>query len=154
MLEVHISKHSLFRLKITVGCQLCTCPSIHFALDEDSQDHGRLSGACVWCVYGVLWWCVVVVCVVVLWWCVCVVCGEAWHTLSLLLSLLPLLFPFLFLSCLSFSLFFFFFSCSFSFSSSCSCSFLSSPSTHSSLLFPSRQQTLYKALINKHGVQL
>ena len=62
MFEVHISKHSLFRLKITVGCRLCTCPSIHFSLDEDtlkitvgcrlceipsirnknSEDHGRL----------------------------------------------------------------------------------------------------------------
>ena len=53
---------------------------------------------------------VVVVCVVVvLWWCVCVVCGEAWHTLSLLFSLLPLLFPFLLLSYLYFCLFFFFF---------------------------------------------
>ena len=28
MVEVHISKHSLFRLKITVGCPPCTCPSI------------------------------------------------------------------------------------------------------------------------------
>ena len=26
--SVHISKHSLFRLKITVGCRLCACPSI------------------------------------------------------------------------------------------------------------------------------
>ena len=26
--EVHLSKHSLFRLKITVGCSPCTCPSI------------------------------------------------------------------------------------------------------------------------------
>ena len=44
------------------------------------------------------------------------------HSISLLLSLLPLLFPFLFLSYLSFSLFFFFFfSCSFSYSGSCSC---------------------------------
>ena len=50
------------------------------------------------------------------------VCGEAWHTLFLLFSLTPLLFPFLFLSYLSFSLFFFFFSCSFSYSCSCSCS--------------------------------
>ena len=32
----HISKHSLFRLKITVGCRLCTCPSVHFSLDEDT----------------------------------------------------------------------------------------------------------------------
>ena len=28
--SVHISKHSLFRLKITVGCRLCAYPSIHF----------------------------------------------------------------------------------------------------------------------------
>ena len=73
MLEVHISRHSLFRLKITVGCLVCAC---------------GVRGVC---------------CVVVLWWCVCVVCGEAWHTLSLLFSLLPLLFPFLFLSSFSFS---------------------------------------------------
>ena len=26
--SVHISKHSLFRLKITVGCRLCAYPSI------------------------------------------------------------------------------------------------------------------------------
>ena len=91
----------------------------------------------------------------VLWWCVLVVRGEAWHTLSILFSLLPLLFPFLFLSYLSFS---------FSLAPSLtlalalvlSLSLLSPffPSTHSSLLFPSRQQTLYKALINKHGVHL
>ena len=46
------------------------------------------------------------VCVCVCWVCVlgvCVVCGEAWHTLSLLFSLLSLLFPFLFISYLSFS---------------------------------------------------
>ena len=75
------------------------------------------------------------------------------HSLSLLLSLLPLLFPFLFLSYLSFPLFFFFFffSCSFSCSCSCSCSsssfvlFLRSLFPLSSLLFPSRQQTLYSA---------
>ena len=157
MFEVHISKHSLFRLKITVGCLTSTYPSIHFSLHEDTLKitvgcltsaypsvHKKLSRSrsVVWCV---LWW-----------------CGEAWHTLSLslLLSLLPLLFPFLFLSYLSCSLFFFFFffSCSFSYSCSCSCSlsFSSSffPSTHSSLLFPSRQQTLFKALINKHSVQL
>ena len=66
-----------------------------------------------------------------MWWCVVVVCcggacvfGGALATHSLLLSLLPLLFPFLFLYYLSFSLlfFFFFFSCSFSYSCSCSCS--------------------------------
>ena len=78
MLEVHISKHSLFRPKITVGCRLCTCPSIHFSLDEDTLKItvGCLvcGVVCVWCVVvvccgGVLWWCVVVVCVccVVLW---------------------------------------------------------------------------------------
>ena len=84
MVAVHISnKHSLFRLKITAGCRLCTCPSIHFSLDEDTL---KITVGClvcgVVCVCGVLWWCVVVVCcgvlcVVVLWWCVCVVCGEA-----------------------------------------------------------------------------
>ena len=66
MFEVHISKHSLFRLKITVGCLTSTYPSIHFSLDEDtlkimvgcltsaypsvhknSQDHGRLPDKCI-----------------------------------------------------------------------------------------------------------
>ena len=36
MSDKRISKHSLFRLKITVGCPLCTYPSIHFSLDEDT----------------------------------------------------------------------------------------------------------------------
>ena len=55
---VRISEHSLFRLKITVGCRLCAYPSTHFfvsksrsvvdcahirALTFSSQDHGRLS---------------------------------------------------------------------------------------------------------------
>ena len=152
MLEVHISKHSLFRLKITVGCRLCAYPSIHVETPSRSR-------SVVWCVVVVCGLVCGVVCVV-LWWCVvwCVV-KLGTLSLSLLFSLLPLLFPFLFLSYLYFSLFFFFFffSCSFSYSCSCSCSFSFSsffPSTHSSLLFPSRQQTLYKALINKHGVQL
>ena len=75
MLEVHISNHSLFRLKITVGCLVCAC---------------GVCGVCV-CVCVVVCTCGVVygvggVCVVVLWWCVCVVCGEAWHTLSLVLK--------------------------------------------------------------------
>ena len=74
MLEVHISKHSLFRLKITVGCLVCGV------------------------VGGVLWWCVVVVVVVcVLWWCVC--CCVVWwslaHSLSCSLSSL-FCFPFFF----------------------------------------------------------
>ena len=67
MSAVHISRHSLFRLKITVGCRLCTHPTILLSPDEDtlkitvgcltstypsihllttlklSQDHGRLS---------------------------------------------------------------------------------------------------------------
>ena len=30
--SVHISKHSPFRLKITVGCRLCTYPSIHVCM--------------------------------------------------------------------------------------------------------------------------
>ena len=65
----------------------------------------------------------------------CVWCVVKLGTLSLLLSLLPLLFPFrfpfLFLIFI-FSLLFFFFSCSFSYSCSCSCSF--SFSSLSSLL--------------------
>ena len=100
----------------------------------------------VWCVVGVcgvLWWCVVVVC------CggACVWCVVKLGTLSLLFSLLPLLFPFLFLSYLSFSL-----APSLVLALVLSLSLLSSflPSRHSSLLFPSRQQTLYKALINNH----
>ena len=51
MLEVHISKHALFRLKITVGCLVCG----------------------VWC--GVVCCCVVVVRVCRVW-CVCVVCCD------------------------------------------------------------------------------
>ena len=60
MLEVHICKHSLFRLKITVGWWRCTYPSIHFFVSRSRsvvdcahiqaftlklpQDHGRLTG--------------------------------------------------------------------------------------------------------------
>ena len=96
-------------------------------------------------------------CVVVLWWCVCVVCGEAWHTLSLSCSL-----SFLFSFPFFFSLIFLFLS-SFSLAPSLtlalalvlSLSLLSSyfPSTHSSLLFPSRQQTLLK-ISSRHGLWL
>ena len=72
-------------------------------------------------------------------------CVVKLGTLSLLFSLLPLLFPFLFLSSFSFS-----FSLAPSLTLalalvlSLSLSLLSSffPSTHSSLLFPSRQQTV------------
>ena len=148
MFEVHISKHSLFRLKITVGCLTSTYPSIHFFVSRSRSvvDCARVQAFTflltktlsrsrsvvwyvVWCVCSV--WCGV--CVVVLWWCVCVVCvvcvlcgvGSLAPSLTLALALV-----------LSLSL-----------------SLLSSffPSTHSSLLFPSRQQTLYKALINKRG---
>ena len=34
--SVHISKHSLFRLKITVGGRLCAYPSTHLSLDGDT----------------------------------------------------------------------------------------------------------------------
>ena len=139
----HPSIH-FFRLKITVGCLTSTYPSIHIETPSRSR-------SVVWCVV----WCVV-------WWCVCVVC-EAWHTLSFSLVLSPSS-----SLSLSFSLLSFFFSLLFLFLFSLapsltlalalvlSLSLLSSffPSTHSSLLFPSRQQTLYKALINKHSVQL
>ena len=137
MLEVHISKHSLFRLKITVGCLVCGV-------------------VCAWCVVlcmcacgvcGVLVLCVLLCCGDVWWWC------EAWHSLSCSLSLF---FSFPFFLSLNFVLSF-----SFSFSLALTLAlalhlfFLPSfLSTHSSLLFPSRQHSLYRALINKHGVQL
>ena len=89
MVAVHISKHSLFRLKITVGCRLCAYPSIHFSLDEDTL---KITVGCrlccervctlgvVACVYLHVALCVHVVlcvvlccCVVVLWCCGCVV---------------------------------------------------------------------------------
>ena len=142
---VHISKHSLFRLKITVGCLTSTYPSIHVETPSRSRSvvdcaHIRAftflltktlsrSRSVVWfmvccvlcvCVHVVLCCGVGGVCVVVLWWCVCVVCGEAWHTLSLLLSSLL---SFVSSSYLYFSLFFFFFFFSCSFSCSCSCYF-------------------------------
>ena len=149
MFEVHISKHSLFRLKITVGCLTSTYPSIH----KNSQDHGRLSEV-LWCVVcGVLWvqegvvlcdeLCVVLFGVLrggVVW---CVVCG-CFISLFLSLSLF-----------LSFSLSL---NSLLSLSRSLSLSFLFFPSSVSSSsfssLFPSRQQTLCKALINKRNVQL
>ena len=144
--DKHISKHSLFRLKITVVCRLSTCPSIHLSLDEDTL---KITVGClvcgVVCVCGVL--CLVCACgvcgvwVVLLWWCVCVVCGEAWHSLSLALSpssslSLSLSLSFSLLSLFFSLLFLFFFSCSFSYSCSCSCSFSFSS------LFSSRHQTL------------
>ena len=69
MVAVHISKHSLFRLKITVGCRLCAYPSIHLSLDEDTL---KFTVGCLVCVVvcGVLWWlccCVVVVRVCGVW---------------------------------------------------------------------------------------
>ena len=107
-----------------------------FSWRRHSQDHGRLSG--VWC--GVLWWCV------------CVVCVKL-GSLSLLFSLLPLLFPLLFLSsfCFSFSLAP---SLTLALALVLSLLFFLLSSLLLTLLFPSRKQTLYKALINKHGVQL
>ena len=41
MLEVHISKHSSFRLKITVGCLTSTYRSIRLSAGAVSQDHGQ-----------------------------------------------------------------------------------------------------------------
>ena len=85
-----------------VGC-VCTCGVVCV-----------VCGLCVvWvvCVHVVLCVVLVVVCVCVLFCCggACVWCVVKLGTLSLLFSLLPLLFPFLFLSYLYFSLFFFFF---------------------------------------------
>ena len=83
-------------------------PAVHISKHSrwNSEDHGRLSG--VWCgVCGVVCWCVVVVRVCGVWW-------SLAHSLSLslLFSLLPLLFPFLSLSLI----FLFLSSFSFSFS--------------------------------------
>ena len=92
MVAVHISKHSLFRLKITVGCRLCAYPSIHFSLDEDTL---KITVGCRLCCERVcvhlVWWrvcmymwrcvymlCCVLCCGVVLWCCGVVVlwcCG-------------------------------------------------------------------------------
>ena len=48
MTAVHLSKHSLFRLKITVGCRLCAHPSIHFSRDEDTL---KITVGCRLCAY-------------------------------------------------------------------------------------------------------
>ena len=117
---VHVSKHSLFRLKITVGCRLCTCPSIHYFVSRSRSvvDCARVqiftflltktlsrSRSVVWCVVWCVVFCVYMWCCV---WCVCgvcalfccggacVVCVVKLGTLSLLLSLIPLIFPFRF----------------------------------------------------------
>ena len=49
MTAVQISKHSLFRLKITVGCRLCAYPSNHFSLDE--EDTLKITVGCRLCAY-------------------------------------------------------------------------------------------------------
>ena len=130
MSDKHISKDSLF----------------------SSQDHGRLSGVCmwrVWCVCVVVCTCGVVcgvggVCMLLCCGGACVWCVVKLGTLSLSCSLsFHFSFPFaflLFFFSLYFSLFFFFFffSCSFSYFCSCSCSFSFSS------LFSSRHQTLWK----------
>ena len=95
---VHISKHALFRLKITVGCP-CTCPSIRVCVVVVSGVVYVLRvcvcGMCVLC-FRVVVCCAVSFCVVLVLvlvcnvWCVvsvvcvrgvcCVcVCGAAWH---------------------------------------------------------------------------
>ena len=49
MTAVQISKHSLFRLKITVGSRLCAYPSNHFSLDE--EDTLKITVGCRLCAY-------------------------------------------------------------------------------------------------------
>ena len=165
MFEVHISKHSLFRLKITVGCLTSKYPSIHKKL---SRSRSVVRGVCFLCVFfvcgvccvlcGVLCWCwrlVVVLCgCCVLWvWCgvgcmyVCVFCVVFLLFISILfflfltLSLSPSLYSFLLLSSFLSSLF----------SSSL---FFSLPRFLSLSFFPSTHQTLWKESINQHGGQL
>ena len=141
MFEVHISKHSLFRLKITVGCLTSTYPSVHVETPTRSRSvdwwahiraftflltktlsrsrsvvlraHGVL--CVVWVHEGVVvWW--VVCCVVwcVAWWC-CVVwgCFISLFFLNSLLSLSRSLSFFLVLSLFCF-VFLFLFSLQFS----------------------------------------
>ena len=45
---MYIFKHSLFRLKITVGCLTSTYPSIHFSLDEDTL---KITVGCPLCTF-------------------------------------------------------------------------------------------------------
>ena len=54
---MHTSKHALFRLKITVGCRLCACPSIRVYVRR------VVCVACVCVVSCVCAWCVCVFCV-------------------------------------------------------------------------------------------
>ena len=152
---VHISKHSRWRHTQDHGRLSIVRISKHslFSWRRHSQDHGRLSEV-LWCVgvlcvvwvqEGVFFICLsvflslspcdVVCCVVwcVAWWWCCVVCGVWVFYFSLFSLSLFLSCSFLLLSCLPLSL-------------------LSSSSFSS--LFPSHQQTLCKALINKRDVQL
>ena len=95
---------TLSRSRSVVWCVLCACGVCGV---WDVCVHVVLRVVLVVCTCGVV--CGVGgVCVVVLWWCVCVVCGEAWHTLSLLFSLLLLLFPFFLSLIFIFSLLFLF----------------------------------------------
>ena len=69
MFEVHVSKHSLFRLKIMVGCLTSTYPSIHVE-DTLKITVGVLVRGCGVCGCGVL--CFVCACGVCGVWVVCV----------------------------------------------------------------------------------
>ena len=51
---VYVSKHSLFRLQITVGCRLCTYPSIHLSPDEDTL---KFTVSCRLCAYPSIHFC-------------------------------------------------------------------------------------------------
>ena len=84
MTAVRISKHSLFRLKITVGCRLCAYPSIHVEAPKITVGSRLCCVACgvrvccervctlgvVACVYEH-----VALCVLVVVWCCFVWCG-------------------------------------------------------------------------------
>ena len=139
MLEVHISKHSLFSLTKTLSRSRSVVWCVHVAYVVCGLCvHVVL---CVWC-----WWCVYMWCCV--WWCVCVcacgvvcvVCGEAWHTLSLSCSLSFLFsFPFAFP---------FFFSLIFLFLSSFSFAFSLAPSLALALVLS--LFLLYSLLATKH----
>ena len=79
--SVHTSKHSLFRLKITVGCRLSAHPSIHLSLDDDTL---KITVGCrlCWCCVDMCGVRVVCVCVVYVYLCIYVrtyVCTRRVH---------------------------------------------------------------------------
>ena len=139
MFEVHISKHSPFRLKLTVGCPRC-CGVLR--VHEGVVLCGVLRGVrVVFCVgVGVWWWCCVVLCCVVLCCvvlCCVVLCCVVWCGVVCI---------FVFLCCFSvfLSIFFFLFL-------ALSLSFFSLLSSLLSSLFSSSFSSLFSSRHQQYG---